>query len=169
MTLADKIVVLSGGRIEQVGSPHQLYHHPANRFVAGFIGSPKMNFIEGTVARIDHQYVHVALPGGVQAVSVLPGSLKVGDTVTLGVRPEHLQIAAGGPIAARVTALESLGDHAHLYAEASGAAEGLIVRIPDDEQHSHGEALALVADPERCHLFDAEGQALVRVKLQQAA
>ncbi|GAB3253790.1 ABC transporter ATP-binding protein [Chitinimonas naiadis] len=169
MTLADKIVVLSGGRIEQAGTPHQLYHHPANRFVAGFIGSPKMNFLDGTVAKLDHQYVYVALAGGMQAVSVLPGSLKVGDTVTLGVRPEHLQPQAGGPIAARVTAVESLGDHAYLYAECDGAPDGLIVRIPEDEQHAHGEALTLAADPERCHLFDAQGQALARVRLQQAA
>ncbi|MGC8035465.1 ABC transporter ATP-binding protein, partial [Salmonella enterica] len=83
-------------RIEQVGSPQQLYHHPANRFVAGFIGSPKMNFIEGTVAAVQADGVQVQLPGGgLQWAAVDGSTLQAGEKVTLGVRPEHLNIAQG--------------------------------------------------------------------------
>ncbi|MGK4781098.1 ABC transporter ATP-binding protein, partial [Salmonella enterica] len=84
MTLADKIVVLRDGRIEQVGSPQTLYHHPASEFVAGFIGSPKMNFLRGSVVRADASGVDVALAGGQQRVAVSPGALRAGDAVTLG-------------------------------------------------------------------------------------
>src|SRR3954447_24248161 len=88
MTLADKIIVLQGGVIEQAGSPLELYHHPNNLFVAGFIGSPKMNFLPTTVSAVDNVGPTVTLPGGGSiTVPVRPGSTRVGDKVTLGVRP----------------------------------------------------------------------------------
>src|SRR5690606_35800892 len=91
MTMADKIVVLRDGRIEQVGSPLELYNHPCNQFVAGFIGSPQMNFIHTTISRISPEGMEVALPGGASIrVPVAPGQAKVGEKVTLGIRPEHL-------------------------------------------------------------------------------
>ncbi|GGP19238.1 ABC transporter ATP-binding protein [Silvimonas iriomotensis] len=169
MTLADKIVVLSAGRIEQVGSPHTLYHHPANRFVAGFIGSPKMNFIEGEVAGIGPDHVKVQLAGGVQLVAVDGSGLKVGDKVTVGIRPEHVAIDGAGQIQATVTAQESLGDHAFVYATYAGAPDGLILRVPDEDEYVHGSTVQLYADPNRCHLFAADGSACPRVKLQAAA
>ncbi|WP_035056391.1 ABC transporter ATP-binding protein [Andreprevotia chitinilytica] len=171
MTLADKIVVLSAGRIEQVGSPHTLYHHPANRFVAGFIGSPKMNFLAGTVQGFDGDFVQVQLDnGGIQSVAVERGALKAGERVTLGIRPEHLHVVHGSQIIpATVTAQESLGDHAYVYADCPAAPDGLILRVPEEEQYRPGTALQLGADPQRCHLFDASGQALARVKVLQAA
>ncbi|GAB7129315.1 sn-glycerol-3-phosphate ABC transporter ATP-binding protein UgpC [Silvimonas sp. JCM 19000] len=170
MTLADKIVVLSAGRVEQVGSPHTLYHHPANRFVAGFIGSPKMNFFDGQISAIADGLVHVSLVGGgAQAAAVESAALKVGDKVTLGVRPEHLHVNASGAFAARVTAQESLGDFAYVYADCAAAPDGLILRVPEEQEYAHGAQIALSADPERCHLFDANGQAARRIKLLQAA
>ncbi|MGC2578517.1 MAG: ATP-binding cassette domain-containing protein [Terrimicrobiaceae bacterium] len=92
MTMADKIVVLQAGLVEQVGSPLELYHHPRNLFVAGFIGSPTMNFLKTEVCATQADSVTVALPGGGSiGVPVKPGKCRPGDTVTLGVRPEHLQ------------------------------------------------------------------------------
>ena len=169
MTLADKIVVMSAGNVEQVGSPNRLYHAPANRFVAGFIGSPKMNFFDGVVEQIGSDGVLVRYATGeTQRVAVEtrggPSSaartLQMGARVTVGVRPEHLHPQqAGGAVvfgvAATTTTVESLGDAAYLYAETPVAPDGVISRIPPLERHERGEKLMLGAEPEHCHLFDA--------------
>ena len=167
MTLADKIVVMSAGNVEQVGSPNRLYHAPANRFVAGFIGSPKMNFLAGVVEETNAQGVLVRYETGeTQRVAVEPRGLAGGERVMVGIRPEHLHPRAAGAaeygVASSVTAVESLGDAAYLYAESPVAADGLIARIPPLERHERGEALKLGADPEHCHLFDEEGRAYER-------
>src|SRR5215470_2015350 len=94
MTLADKIVVLNAGNIEQAGSPLELYHHPVNLFVAGFIGSPKMNFFATEVIGAGPDGVAVALPGGQEIrVPVSNGEVRAGTKVTLGIRPEHMRPA----------------------------------------------------------------------------
>ncbi|SAL05654.1 ABC transporter-like protein [Caballeronia calidae] len=167
MTLADKIVVLSAGNIEQVGTPNTLYHAPANRFVAGFIGSPKMNFLSGTIAQVQSDGVLVKYATGeTQLVGVLPGNAKPGDAVTVGVRPEHLQPnsseAGDYGLSATAMTVETLGDAAYLYAETEVAPDGLISRIPPLEKHARGEKLKLGAAPDHCHLFNAEGQAFTR-------
>ncbi|AMP01179.1 maltose/maltodextrin import ATP-binding protein MalK [Collimonas arenae] len=165
MTLADKIVVLSAGRIEQIGSPQQLYHHPANRFVAGFIGSPKMNFIDGKVAGIAADGVLVELAhGGRQQVAVEAGSLKIGDAVSIGIRAEHLLLDQHAPILkAKFTVLEALGDFSYLYADSNASDEPLVLRVPDTVQVAHGSDIGVSADPQRCHLFDGDGRALRRL------
>jgi multiple sugar transport system ATP-binding protein len=167
MTLADKIVVMSAGNVEQVGSPNRLYHAPANRFVAGFIGSPKMNFLAGVIEETNSQGVLVRYETGeTQRVAVEPRAVPAGARVTVGIRPEHLHVRAAGTsddgVAASVTTVESLGDAAYLYADSPVAADGLIARIPPLERHERGEALKLGADPEHCHLFDEEGRAFER-------
>ncbi|WP_186094858.1 ABC transporter ATP-binding protein [Burkholderia gladioli] len=165
MTLADKIVVLSNGSVQQVGSPNALYHAPANRFVAGFIGSPKMNFLEGVAQAVSPEEVTVRFESGEsQRVAVRTGSLRVGDKVTVGIRPEHVQVGAaeGEGVAVRTMAVESLGDSAYLYAESKIAPDGMIARIPPLETHRPGEVLRVHAQPEHCHLFDAEGRAFER-------
>ncbi|MDR5736525.1 MULTISPECIES: sn-glycerol-3-phosphate ABC transporter ATP-binding protein UgpC [unclassified Caballeronia] len=166
MTLADKIVVLSAGNVEQVGTPNMLYHAPANKFVAGFIGSPKMNFLSGTVVQVRDGGVLVKYATGeAQLVGVLPGNAKPGDAVTVGIRPEHLQpVAASGEygVSASTMTVETLGDAAYLYAETQVAPDGLISRIPPLEKHARGEKLKLGAEPDHCHMFDAEGQAFQR-------
>ena len=171
MTLADKIVVLSAGRIEQVGTPQQLYHHPANRFVAGFIGSPKMNFIDGVVAALSEQGVLVHLQGGGrQLAAVEAGTLKVGDQVTLGIRPEHLQIVAEKPVLqAHFIALELLGDFSYLYAASAAAQESLILRVPDSLQIASGSVIGVGADAHRCHLFRQDGSAVPRLNATATA
>jgi multiple sugar transport system ATP-binding protein len=179
MTLADKIVVMSAGNVEQVGSPNRLYHAPANRFVAGFIGSPKMNFLEGVVEQVDGDGVLVRYATGeAQRVAVETRgaeasnarALQIGARVTVGIRPEHLHArpsatAGGGAVygvASRTMTVESLGDAAYLYAEASVAPDGLIARIGPLERHERGETLMLGADPDHCHLFDEDGHAYER-------
>jgi multiple sugar transport system ATP-binding protein len=167
MTLADKIVVMSAGNVEQVGTPNRLYHAPANRFVAGFIGSPKMNFLAGVVEEANAQGVLVRYETGeTQRVAVEPGGVRAGDRVTVGIRPEHLHARAAGAaeygVASSVSTVESLGDAAYLYADSPVAADGLIARIPPLERHERGEALKLGADPEHCHLFNEDGWAFER-------
>ena len=167
MTLADKIVVLSAGRIEQVGSPQQLYHHPANRFVAGFIGSPKMNFMDAKVIDTGAAGALLELPGGgVQLAAVDASSLQPGQAVTLGVRPEHLRIVSSetspAMLQARFSALELLGDFSYLYASSEAAEEALILRVSDSLQPASGSLIGITADPVRCHLFRADGSALPR-------
>jgi multiple sugar transport system ATP-binding protein len=111
MTMADKIVVLRGGRIEQVGAPLDLYNAPANRFVAGFIGSPRMNFVNARVLDVDRESIRLALPGGSEAtVRVAADGVAPGETVTLGVRPEHAMLGDGEiALDAKVEAVEQLG------------------------------------------------------------
>jgi len=198
MTLADKIVVLSAGRIEQVGSPAELYHSPKNRFVAGFIGSPKMNFLAGEIVSIDTDGITVKLQsGGLQRAGVVvgvteqtasgdQGIVRVGDAVTLGVRPEHLHwqgqqgsAEAGAAaslqgtaaptvdtidpgISARASVVESLGDVAYLYADADDAPDGLIVRVAPLSTIARHTPLTLYAKPEHVHVFAADGTALPR-------
>lgn len=113
MTMADKIVVLRAGRVEQVGTPLELYHHPQNQFVAGFIGSPKMNFVPAVVEAVSQQTVTVKLDSGKDVVLPVDGSgLASGDRVTVGVRPEHCSIADQDTalFAGTVDVVEHLGE-----------------------------------------------------------
>ncbi len=125
MTLADKIVVLRSGLIEQVGAPLELYDNPANTFVAGFIGSPRMNFFEGRVAGGDGQLCRVELTGFGGAIVAVPlkGSMPpVGTEVTLGVRPEHFGDEGDGRLKLTIDMLEHLGGDTFAYARSEGGA-----------------------------------------------
>jgi multiple sugar transport system ATP-binding protein len=159
MTLADRIVVLNGGRIEQVGTPLELYHRPANLFVAGFIGSPQMNFLECKVVGIGQGEVLVDLPsGGTLAVPASPDGIRTGDVLTLGIRPDHVQIAAEGPLEGRVELVEELGENHLLYVDVGG--RRLTVREPGDARHAPGSTVTLDLAREPCHLFRGSGEAL---------
>ncbi|WP_323121094.1 ABC transporter ATP-binding protein [Burkholderia alba] len=165
MTLADKIVVLSAGSVQQVGTPNALYHAPANQFVAGFIGSPKMNFLTGVAQAVAPDEALVRFETGeTQRVAVDTAGLSVGDAVTVGVRPEHLLVGKPGAdgVTAKTMAVESLGDSAYLYAESALAPDGLIARIPPLDTYRAGEPLRVHAAPEHCHLFNGEGRAFPR-------
>ncbi|TDR73046.1 ABC transporter ATP-binding protein [Paludibacterium purpuratum] len=171
MTLADRIVVLRAGRIEQVGSPTELYHRPANRFVAGFMGSPSMNFLPGRIAQIDENGIVVALSGGARvSVQVAPGRALPGDEVCVGVRPEHLHLAAGdNELAGEAMAIEQLGDSTVLYLQSAAAAEPLAARLPPLLPLSHGDACTLSFAPHHAHLFDVTGKAFERMSPIPAA
>jgi multiple sugar transport system ATP-binding protein len=167
MTLADRIVVLAAGRIEQVGSPLMLYEHPDNLFVAGFIGSPKMNFLEATIVSADSGAAVVQLQTGARIRCVVDASrAAAGDKVTLGVRPEHFEAAAPGAtdnvIATSVTFVESLGSTTHAYCDYPGAAETLVCELDGATRLRNGAPLALAVPPARTYLFDAAGQAFRR-------
>ena len=170
MTLADKVVVLNGGRIEQVGSPLELYHHPANLFVAGFLGTPKMGFLKGRISRVESTGCEVELDAGTRVVLPVSGpSLSVGDPVTLGIRPEHLNIARAGECQLQVVAdvSERLGSDTYCHVRTQ-AGEALTMRIRGDLASQYGETLNLHLDSAHCHLFDAQGLVIART-LQVAA
>jgi multiple sugar transport system ATP-binding protein len=164
MTMADKIVVLQGGVVEQAGTPLELYHHPRNLFVAGFIGSPKMNFMPATVEAVGPGSATVRVPGGGSVtVPVQPGRLKAGDQATLGVRPEHLRPGDVGELQGEVMVVERLGGETFLYTRLAGEGAGMIVIQADGEIPTRvHERIAVSLDPATCHLFDAQGLAVER-------
>jgi lactose/L-arabinose transport system ATP-binding protein len=156
MTLADRIVVLRAGRVEQAGAPLDLYHDPANRFVAGFIGSPAMNFVTGKV-----EGGAVRAPGFAAApipLSVaLPGN---GSAVTLGLRPQHIAIDPAGSTH-RVELTEALGGVSYVYLS-SDSGERLIVEAREDRPAPEGGRVGLSFRPEQVMAFDAKTEARIR-------
>ncbi|ACM04201.1 ABC transporter ATP-binding protein [Cereibacter sphaeroides] len=161
MTLADRIVVLRAGRIEQVGSPLDLYRRPANLFVARFIGSPAMNVIPGTV-RIGPEGTRLELAsgGGLRAPFPLDAGL-AGQTVQVGIRPEDLRLAEGEPLLeGRISYIEQLGEVQLTYIEAEGLAEPLIAKLPGVLDLAAGASIALTADVQSLHLFGADERSL---------
>ncbi len=137
MTMADRIVVLNAGNVEQFGSPLDLYHKPANRFVAGFIGSPRMNFVDGPEAARH-------------------------DAHSIGVRPEHFQLSktsTPGTWKGTVGVAEQLGSDTFLHVHVDGL--GLMtIRTDGDQTFSHGDDVYLTPDPTRIYRFDAAGKAI---------
>lgn len=156
--MADKIVVLHDGVVEQVGSPMALYHHPRNRFVAGFIGSPTMNFLAVEVAGLEAEGVRVTLPGGGQCVVPVDGSrVQQAATLELGIRPEHLRLDDAGPLGGTIQVLERLGGQTSLYIETDG---GLVTLMADgDVAYRVHDPVRFGFDASRAHLFDAQGLA----------
>ncbi len=159
MTMADKIVVLQGGIVEQVGSPMALYHHPRNRFVAGFIGSPKMNFTDVEVHDVDPQGVLVRLPGGGESRIPVDGSgCQAGDIATLGIRPEHLVLDDNGPLTGEIVVIERLGGVTSLYVQCFG--EEWILVTDGEVSHRVRDSVRFGFAPTRAHLFTEDGLAL---------
>jgi len=146
MTMADRIVVLRGGRVEQAGSPLELYNHPANRFVAGFIGSPRMNFLSGRVTGIFETSVCVAVDGLPEIT--IPGVMAdgVGEEITLGIRPEHVGLTDSGGLPAMVELVEHMGGESFVYLVlASG--DRIVVRSPGQTRLTTGTvAQAVIGD-----------------------
>jgi multiple sugar transport system ATP-binding protein len=174
MTLADRIVLLHAGAdverfgsIAQSGAPLELYHHPKSRFVAGFIGSPRMNFIDATVESIEPGRVTVALAAGAEKLlaHVDGERLQRGQRVTLGVRPEHLRLAGEEQFIQCATVLsERLGEHSYIHADHAGGT--LIAKAPGDTPLGAGERIRVHVPPAACHLFDEQGLALRRSTLE---
>ncbi|MEY3253432.1 MAG: hypothetical protein RL227_2405 [Pseudomonadota bacterium] len=166
MTLADRIVVLQAGRIEQVGAPLELYEHPCNLFVAGFIGSPGMNLLDGVLAEASAQHAVVRVQGSDELVRCVvdASAARVGDAVKLGVRPEHLRAGDGGnALATQVTFVESLGGMTYAYCTHPAVDEVLTCAVEGDRRLAAGTALALGVPPEKAYLFDAQGLAFRRL------
>ena len=154
MTMADKIVVLRGGRVEQVGAPLDLYNRPANRFVAGFIGSPRMNFVSARVLEAQGERVHVALKGGGEATfRVRSDGVSAGEDLTVGVRPEHAALGEGEvPLDATVEAVEQLGAVCLMYCVLPSG-EKFTVQAPGQVAQRVGDATRVSFAVPSAHLF----------------
>jgi ABC-type sugar transport system ATPase subunit len=162
MTLADRIVVLQAGRVEQVGSPLELYRSPANRFVAGFIGSPRMNLLPA------------AQEGGAVRVAgrTIPGLAASGEVAELGLRPEDLTLvpAGDGLLAGEALLVEHLGSDVFAQLLIAGLPEPVMVRLPGQAALRRGEAVGLRFDAAEAHLFGADGARLsARAAMRGAA
>ncbi len=162
MTMADRIVVMQAGVIEQVGSPMELYRSPKNLFVAGFLGSPRMNFLQGTVQQADGSGVNLAVGDTTLRLPDFTGSAKAGEKVTLGARPEHIGIVQDGGLPARVNLVEHLGAESYLHLQASSG-EALTVRVNGETEVQPDQQVRLQFDPISVHVFDSAGDAIPRV------
>jgi multiple sugar transport system ATP-binding protein len=165
MTLAQRIVVLSAGRIEQVGTPMELYRDPDNIFVAGFIGSPRMNFLDAEIESIALRHAVVRLPSGdtiTAAVDAHPA--RRGQRVTLGIRPEHFDARAkSNVLPVKVRFVESLGSVTIAYGTLARSETEVTVQLPGDLEVSAGEMIRPGPAPHACYLFDANGRAFRRL------
>ena len=164
MTLADRIVVLSAGNIEQVGAPLELYERPANLFVAKFIGSPAMNIIPATIAATGNQTT-VTLTGGMSVtLDVATGASEAGKQASFGVRPEDLRIADGADylFEGEVSIVEALGEVTLLYIEGLVPGEPIVVKLPGIYDVKKGQRMRFAADRQKLHLFDATGHSYRR-------
>jgi len=174
MTLADRIVLLrplagasAAASIAQVGAPMDLYHRPANRFVAGFIGSPAMNFLPAIALGIDGDGLSLRVAGaGVRAL-VEPPALAPDAAVTAGVRPEHVRLDADGALRAAVTHVECLGEHAWVYLRLPDG--GAIVAKSDDDGLAPGDQVGVSFPAEHVHVFGADDAAFARRMAPPAA
>ena len=150
MTLATRIVVMQGGRIQQIGTPAEVYDRPANRFVAGFLGSPSMNFVDGSVdaqGRFSAGALNMALPTTKQGA------------VTLAARPEHIHIDDNAPMSGAVTLVEPMGNHQVVWIDCGGQALSLIEH--DARPLASGQTVRFTIDAARVSLFDqGSGQRL---------
>jgi multiple sugar transport system ATP-binding protein len=160
LTLADRIVVMREGVVQQVGTPDQIYEHPANTFVASFLGSPPINYVDGTI-EAEGEALSFRSPAVTLALSPrIARSLSGGPgrAVRLGIRPEdidqHVEPGPGCRIAGTVTSVLPVGSDHYLGMRVGGAE--LFFRVNKDRQHGYGEQIALAANTNRLHLFDAE-------------
>jgi multiple sugar transport system ATP-binding protein len=168
MTLADRIVVFSAGRVEQIGEPLELYHQPANRFVAGFIGSPRMNFLSVRLVGASPGKCLLRLHCGTQLTAAIDATkVEVGSTATLGVRPESLELTASATnvLPAILRQTEHTGDATLFYADVDGLDEPVIGRTAGSYLGSRGEAISIHIPEKACHVFDKSGLALPRIPM----
>jgi multiple sugar transport system ATP-binding protein len=174
MTLADRILLLNAGdavqregSVAQCGSPLDLYHRPRTRFVAGFIGSPKMNFLPGTLQQADASRALVRLPGGEMLEAAVDARrLPPGVPVTLGLRPEHAELAgvvqASQRLVRTVAWQERLGESTWLYLDSGTPGEPWVVKAPGSAHATPGQRIAFGLPATALHLFDDQGLALPR-------
>lgn len=160
MTLADRIVVLSAGKIEQVGPPLELYERPANLFVARFIGSPAMNIMPVTVIGTGAATQIKLKDGSEVTVDVATAATEQGKAASFGVRPEDLSIASDGEFLfeGHVEIVEALGEVTLLYVKGPVEDEPVVVKLPGIVDVKKGQTLRFSADKTKLHLFDAAGQ-----------
>lgn len=166
MTLADRIVVLRSGYVEQVGSPMELYHKPANLFVAQFIGSPAMNILPATVSSASGQSISLDITSAGKATLPIKGNAAMkGNAVSLGVRPEDLRVAKTAKdavLTGTIDVVEALGEVTLAHVLIPGHNEAIVAKLIGDVPLKVGSEIKLTADVQNMHLFDADGQAIAR-------
>jgi multiple sugar transport system ATP-binding protein len=169
MTLADKIVVLWAGVIEQAGTPLELYNTPRNQFVAGFIGSPRMNFVDAVVTATSAEGVSLKdAEGNAYQAGIDVEGLSAGDAMVVGIRPDHLEIGAAAGCQVTVQAVEQLGGESYLYCETQGGTR-LTAHLPGQTSMRRGERTSAVFHPRLTHLFRKDdGLALKRLVVGEA-
>jgi multiple sugar transport system ATP-binding protein len=156
--------VAKEGSVAQCGSPLELYHRPRNLFVAGFIGSPKMNFLPGTFLEGNESIAQVKLAGGeVIRAAVNARTLKVGQAITVGIRPEHASMgAAQQHLVREVQWQERLGESTFLYLSSGDIGAPLVVKAEGLARAEPGNRVAMAMPEHHCHIFDDQGLALAR-------
>ena len=162
MTLANDIVVLDQGIVSQKGTPMDLYNSPKNLFVAGFIGSPKMNFIESSVISKNSNSSEVDILGsGKLSISKVPSNVSEGDKIKIGIRPEHLEINQISDVVweGKVFVAEKLGSGTFLYLEKDG--EPLVVQTDGDTKIKVGDTIKVGINSSRCHIFNEKGSSII--------
>ncbi len=172
MTLADKIVVLDAGHIAQVGKPLALYHYPANRFVAGFIGSPKMNFLPVKAISAEAERVEVELPNQQRIWLKTEGhGITPGSNLSLGIRPEHLLPgdAAEVTLSGEIQVVERLGNETQIHIQIPAIRQNLVYRQNDVVLAEEGATFTIGLPPHRCHLFREDGTACRRLHPEPGA
>jgi multiple sugar transport system ATP-binding protein len=158
MTLADRIVVLRSGVVEQIGTPLELYNWPANLFVAGFIGSPRMNFLDGEIVGMEAGTAEIRTEsGGHLRRRVEAGT--PGSKVTVGVRPEALQLVGTGAVSGEVQITEQLGGETFGYVSLDSG-QSLTVEIQGQAEVQPGTKVGIAFDPDACHVFGTDGWSL---------
>ncbi len=171
MTMASRIVVLNAGKVEQVGAPLELYHNPVNRFVAGFIGSPKMNFLPCKLVSAAAREAKVALPDGTHVTVAVDATAAVaGDDLTLGARPEHFVLRAGeaeggdaaNKVRGEVVLVENLGESTLIYLKQDKIEALTLCRTEGTSAVKEGETIELALAPTTAYLFDVDGKAFSR-------
>ena len=163
MTMADRIVVLNEGRVEQFGTPMELYHHPATRFVATFIGQPNMNLIPAKVTGASATEVAAELAGGHQITLPVDGSaMTAGDNIDVGIRPEDVAVGEGNGMHIAVDVVERLGGSSITYGTVAGTDHRFCAELPGDTAIGYGENIQLQVAPSACHAFASDGQVLRR-------
>ncbi|MEM0900444.1 MAG: sn-glycerol-3-phosphate ABC transporter ATP-binding protein UgpC [Pseudomonadota bacterium] len=163
MTLADRIVVLRGGYVEQVGSPMELYHKPDNLFVAQFIGSPAMNILPGSITSSNSKSTTIETAGGRSSLPVKGETSWKGTDAHLGVRPEDLVLSTDtkkAVISGKIDVVEALGEVTLAHVNIPSHDEAVVAKLVGDIPIKVGQDIALTADPAKMHLFDKEGQAI---------
>jgi len=170
MTLADRILILNDGAVAQLGDPRTIYHRPCNRFVAGFIGSPRMSFLEAELVSADASGAELMLAGGVRVQAAVDArGVASGSRVSLGVRPEQMGLASGtAGVPGEVERVEHLGDCSLVYVATAGSREPLVVRLEVDSATRRGDAIRLAVPAAAWHVFDASGAALPRLVMPES-
>ena len=168
MTLGTKIVVLDQGVLQQVGTPLEVYYHPANKFVAGFVGSPRMRFLPGTVTALEDSKVTVSIGdiGGSVAIPAAAVGLAVGDPVEIGIRAEDLAVGEGAQdnltLSGTTRLVENMGHSSFWYGELTVGRVELVARLDKQVLLAPGSAAKFSVDPTNLYLFDRNGTAIDR-------